>query len=35
MNALKGLVEDPWWEVRAQALIIFKAILVGRYKNQT
>lgn len=35
LNALKNLIEDPWWEVRAQGLTIFKAILLSKYKNQT
>lgn len=35
MAALKRLIVDPWWEVRAQALIIYKAILMGKYKNQS
>ena len=25
-------MNDPWWEVRAQALIIFKAILLSKHK---
>ena len=34
LGALKNLIVDPWWEVRAQALIIFKAILLSKYKGQ-
>lgn len=33
--ALKNLILDPWWEVKAQALIIFKSILLNKYRNQT
>lgn len=32
---LKKLIEDPWWEVRAQVLIIFKSILMSKFKNQS
>ena len=32
LPALSKLVNDPWWEVRAQALIIFKAILLSKHK---
>ncbi len=35
MTNLKNLIIDPWWEVRAQAIIIYKAILLSRYKNQS
>lgn len=35
LPALQGLVSDPWWEVRAQGLVIFKAILLSKYKNQS
>lgn len=35
LGALKNLISDPWWEVRAQGLIIFKAILLSKYKNQS
>lgn len=35
LGSLCSLVEDPWWEVRAQALIIFKAILLSSYKNMS
>jgi hypothetical protein len=27
------LIVDPWWEVKAQAIIIYKAILIAKYKN--
>lgn len=33
MQALQRLVVDPWWEVKAQAIIIYRAILLSRYKN--
>lgn len=35
MPILKKLIVDPWWEVQAQALIIYKAILMSKYKNQS
>ena len=35
MPVLKKMIVDPWWEVRAQAIIIYKAILMGKYKNQS
>ena len=35
MPALQKLISDPWWEVRAQALIIYKAILISKFKNQS
>ena len=35
MPVLQKLILDPWWEVKAQALIIYKAILVSKFKNQS
>lgn len=35
LSALKGVVSDPWWEVRAQGLVIFKAILVSKFKQSS
>lgn len=35
MPALKKLISDPWWEVRAQGLIIYKAILISKFKSQS
>jgi hypothetical protein len=35
MESLRRLIIDPWWEVKAQAIIIYKAILVSKYKNQS
>jgi|688.fasta_scaffold334742_1 hypothetical protein len=35
MESLRKLIIDPWWEVKAQAIIIYKAILVSKYKNQS
>jgi hypothetical protein len=32
---LQKLIADPWWEVRAQAIIIFKSILMSKFKNQS
>lgn len=32
---LQKLITDPWWEVRAQSLIIFKSILMSKFKNQS
>lgn len=35
MEALRKLILDPWWEVKAQAIIIYKSILISKYKSQT
>jgi hypothetical protein len=35
LSNLQRLIEDPWWEVRAQGLIIFKSILMSKFKNQS
>lgn len=32
---LQRLITDPWWEVKALTLIIFKSILLTQYKNQS
>ncbi len=33
LECLSRLTKDSWWEVRAQALIIFKSVLMSKYKN--
>ena len=35
MDSFRKLITDPWWEVKAQAIIIYKAILLSKFRNQT